>query len=706
MKRILPRHRLTSPILIGAIAAFVLLCGLGLYRISPWFGLPYRDDLAHGRTREWTAYAGNWNLVDKGIQNNSAERGAKFITGSSDWTSYTMEAEMRLLGGGDSGVIVRASEIEQGVDSYSGYYAGLRTEDQSLVLGRASHGWVEFPPQPVPGGVVAGRWYRLKVSAYGCLITASVQAIGMPSSASIAVQDPDCLKAGKVGLRSVGAGGIWRNIRVTRPLFSYPPAPAGVLSAPHVALYPTSQGTDLQSTFPAAPVAPERPLPSHSVESIRNLRLFSTSQPAHVFVRGVVVLNSPALLIQDSTGGAEVQLVTPSPPKVGDEVEVEGDVYPHGLSATIRNALERPLGGLAPIPPLSVTAEQAATGEFDLMYIEVQGTLESVSTSRPGPVALSLKSGAQLFRATASSEVLATTFQRLQEGSLLRLRGVCTLDPSYTGNAVPFALILSAADDVSVLSGPPWWSLQHLIELALAMLGLGFVAHLLYSRAEQWKLQAVLDERERLAHEMHDTLGQSFAGIGFQLRGIRNRLSRGNTTDISTLQEEMDRACDMVRRSHDEVRRNLAALRPEALQAVGLVGALEQMARKMIPPGSVSIEVKTSGETGSMPIRILDTLFRIGQESLNNALQHGHPSQLLIEVACTATSVSLSISDNGKGFSPDLPATGFGIAGMRSRAESIGAALTMESVPGQGARVLVCAPLPRKTSRLRRIFNW
>ncbi|HUZ05814.1 MAG TPA: histidine kinase, partial [Acidobacteriaceae bacterium] len=334
---------------------------------------------------------------------------------------------------------------------------------------------------------------------------------------------------------------------------------------------------------------------------------------------------------------------------------------------------------------------------------EVQGTLTNISDLPGGPVTLSLRDGEQTFRATANSALLATSFQHLEKGSLLRLRGVCMYDTEYTGNFVPFTLILASAEDVRVLNGPPWWSMGHLIELALAMLGLGFLIHLLYSRAEQWKLHAVLDERERLAHEMHDTLAQSYAGIGFQLRAIRNRLSRGKSVEVSLLLEELDAASEMVRHSHGEARRSLAALRPEAIQAAGLPVALEQSARSMIAHGLVSLEVQSSGEARDLPIHVLDTLFRIGQESIANALQHAHPTHLWIAVAYAPTFVSLTIVDDGVGFSIDPAATGFGLTGMRSRAESIGATITIESSPDNGTRIFVRAPLPRRASWFRRL---
>src|SRR5258708_5257481 len=103
----------------------------------------------------------------------SDERGAKLIAGSPYWRDYTVTTDVELLGRqGDAGVILRSSDEEQGVDSYSGYYVGLRSNDGNLLIGLALHGWIQLAVQPMPGGVHAFHWYHLRASVSGCRITA------------------------------------------------------------------------------------------------------------------------------------------------------------------------------------------------------------------------------------------------------------------------------------------------------------------------------------------------------------------------------------------------------------------------------------------------------------------------------------------------------------------------------------------------------
>lgn len=693
---------------ILAGSSLLVLAAVLFYLRSPWRGLPYKDAFALGQTEEWAPYSGSWSVANGVIKNDSNDRGAKFVTGSSYWKDYSVEADLQLLGDGDTGLLIRASNIEHGVDSYNGYYAGLRTTDHALVLGRAEHGWIEFPPARMPGGVFPGKWYHLKLGAFGCNISASATEIGTSNTQTITAHDAHCFTAGRIGLRSMVSGGIWHNIRVERLTREEAALLASAKSPAKTAVYPTNQGFVPPASVTSPPAPPVENLRSASlVQPIRSLRLFSVTHPARAIVRGSVILTEP-LYIQDSSGGVQVDLRTNSSLRVGDEVEVEGDIYPHGLTATMRNATVRPLSGLAPRPPLSVTADQAATGAYHAMLIEVEGTLYNKSNLPHDLAALDLRDGQQIFRAIAGSASTSTFFKKLEKDSVLRLRGVCLVDAAHTQNTVPFALLVDSPENVKVLVGPPWWSTEHLIVLACTMLALGFAVHLLYSRAEQWRLRAVINERERLAHEIHDTLAQSFAGIGFQLRAIRNRISKNtNPLDSTTLLEELGRASELVRHSHDEARRSITTLRPDATEAGGLIAALKQIARQMVGRAPVTIETSVEGEVRPIPLRVLDCLFRIGQESIANAIQHGHPSTLHIRAAYLPSAITLTIEDDGNGFvfQPDnqLNHDGFGLIGIRRRAESIQGTFEIKTAPGQGTRIAVKVPLPPNRYRFWRI---
>jgi signal transduction histidine kinase len=303
---------------------------------------------------------------------------------------------------------------------------------------------------------------------------------------------------------------------------------------------------------------------------------------------------------------------------------------------------------------------------------------------------LDLQESEQSFRAIMNPGRGDVIFRKLKKNSLLRLRGVCVVDSEYTHNLTPFVLLLRSADDVNVLAGPPWWSVGHLAVITVVALILVLAAQVLYSRVEHWRLRAVLEERERLAHEIHDTIAQSFAGIGFQLQAIRNDLQDKN----ATVHRHLDLACDLVRHSHDEARRSIATLRPESLESIGLLPALDRCARRMVEGGSVHVRISNGGGTRPIPVRTSDALYKIGQEAIANAIRHANPTWLSIILRYEKSELHLVVEDDGAGFTAGGEFLGFGLQGMRKRAESISAELEIESTPGNGTRVRVTAPLP------------
>jgi signal transduction histidine kinase len=683
----------------GVIAAFVaLLCAVGwrFYQRSPLHGLPYKDSFEVGKSEEWTAYGGTWRVAQGTMRNESDERGAKLMTGSSWWKDYTITTDVELLGEqGDAGVILRSSDEELGVDSYTGYYVGLRSNDGSLIVGFAEHGWVQLAGKAIPGGVRPFHWYRLRATVLGCSISAIAVDSVTGEANSVSLNDhANCLQRGRVGIRSHSSGGAWKNFvakQVDPADLSPATERAGVeriARMPYAVDEPVMNGPEGRSPSGFGS-AHESPFLSSQVETVARLKLVRR-QARTAALRGTVVLTSPRLFLQDTTGGAAV--VGPSLPglKLGDEVEARGEVDLRDYSLVLRNAQVRLLWARAPMPPVAITASQAATGAYDAMFIEVDGVLAQRSNAPDGSLELDLTSNGQSFRAIVDPGRNRTSLGRLAAQSRLRLRGVCVVDPEFTHNLYPFVLLVPSADDIEVMAGPPWWSARRLALFGLGATILLLLGLLLYIRVDHWRLQSVLNERERIAHEMHDSLAQSFVGIGFQLQAISNRVP----SDLSEVNHQLQLASELVRHSHEEARRSLMTLRREFLEAEPLHTALERFARRMVKHGVVEVRLDVTGEENGLPYAIKDALFRIGQEAVANSLLHGAPSAIVIQTEYKSTGISMLIEDNGVGFEPTLPVRGFGLQGMRKRAEGIAAMLQVTSSPGAGTRVLVTAPVP------------
>ena len=122
-------------------------------------------------------------------------------------------------------------------------------------------------------------------------------------------------------------------------------------------------------------------------------------------------------------------------------------------------------------------------------------------------------------------------------------------------------------------------------EIGVVILLLCLLAQYLYSRAKQWRWRAIVQERERLAHELHDTLAQSFAGVAFQLQGIRNGLEHADSAGIQRANQQIDLACEVVRQTHEEASLSIAMLREEWPAGKELGAALEQCAASIVAGG-------------------------------------------------------------------------------------------------------------------------
>jgi signal transduction histidine kinase len=645
----------------------------------------------------WTAYGGTWTTANGAISVDSIERGAKLVTGRSSWQNYSIEADLALLAdGGDIGLTVRSTNEGRGVDSYRGYYAGLRAQDSYLIIGHADYGWAEYANVPLSRALRPFHWYHLKIVAVGCTITAKFTdpETGETRFVSLKEEGSNCLASGRIGLRSVAAAGRWRNIRIApatpadlQPIvMSDAPPPHASKPATLQAILdefmPIAVSTQFESTLAA----------SGTIEPISHLRQASTLGDDPVEVRGKVILTNPALFVQDSTGGTMVPNVDTKIFNIGDQVLVQGKANPSQFSSSIIDAKVTNLGREVADPPFSLTVLQAATGAFDARFVELQGHLSSVVEQTPDRFQLDLYENGQRFRAILESGNARVLVRTLKKDSLLDVRGVCMADLRYTGAVVPFALLLRSSADVKVVNGPPWWNARNLIAGSVSAVILSLLGYLSFIRAEQWRLRAVIEERQRLAHDLHDTLAQSFAGVGFQLRAIRKKLP--NT--LSALCDDIDIASELVQQGHQEARQSISTFRINPTETVALLPALLQAAQRMVSDNSIELKISSTGDPRHIPLKLIDVLFRVGQEAIANAIRHSSATQILIRLAYLEYSLHLTIEDNGVGFVPDeCFSIGFGLRGMQVRVETIGGIVHIVSVPGRGTQVRTEVPLAR-----------
>lgn len=227
-------------------------------------------------------------------------------------------------------------------------------------------------------------------------------------------------------------------------------------------------------------------------------------------------------------------------------------------------------------------------------------------------------------------------------------------------------------------------------ELAQALAGQASLAVQLTRLAEQARRAAVVEERNRFAQEIHDTLAQGFTGIHIQLEAAQHALENGAPEAAG---RHMETAGELARESLAEARRSVHALRPLALEEVSLPDALGRMIRRLGGPSGMEISFATAGTPRHLPEEVEDNLLRMCQEALANALRHAAATEVRVRLEYHCKSVRVTVTDNGPGFNVEralAAGRGLGLRGLRERAARIGGRLELRSRPGEGTTVDLC----------------
>ena len=228
----------------------------------------------------------------------------------------------------------------------------------------------------------------------------------------------------------------------------------------------------------------------------------------------------------------------------------------------------------------------------------------------------------------------------------------------------------------------------------LCVLLLGVTAWQLYRlrvRSMALQFRAVLDERNRIAREIHDNLAQDILGISVQLELVARLMPAA----AEAAKGHLDRARILVRNSMTEARRYVWDLRSQELQKKDLPAALRDTTRRLTDESGVEAVVEVAGPLRPLPVEVETNLLRIGQEAINNAVKHAQAKRVEVALNFDTNNVRLSVRDDGRGFDPKAQiADGhFGLIGMRERAEQIGGVLSIESANERGTQIAVDVPL-------------
>lgn len=224
------------------------------------------------------------------------------------------------------------------------------------------------------------------------------------------------------------------------------------------------------------------------------------------------------------------------------------------------------------------------------------------------------------------------------------------------------------------------------IELAQALTQQATLAIQLTRLAEQSREAAILEERNRMALEIHDTLAQAFTGILMQLQAAKRFLA----TKPEQTSECIVRAQHLAREGLAEARRSIWYLRQDGTQSGDLLQILTRIVEQMTAGTSVQAEVCVQGTPFHLNAEVGMNLLRIAQESLTNALRHAQAQMIHISLSYESDRLQLRVRDDGQGFDwQHQGSSGFGLKGMRQRCDRIGAQLEINSNPGTGTEVTV-----------------
>ncbi len=198
----------------------------------------------------------------------------------------------------------------------------------------------------------------------------------------------------------------------------------------------------------------------------------------------------------------------------------------------------------------------------------------------------------------------------------------------------------------------------------------------------------VLDERQRLAGEIHDTLAQGLIGIITQLEAADQVAGAPGERE-----RHLSQARALARTSLTEARRSMRALRPEQLEQAGLAEAIEELARTWTRTSGVSVRTETTGCPQPARPEVEAALFRVAQEALANVGKHAGASKVGLTLSYLDDVLLLDVRDDGTGFDPAARSDGFGLNGMRDRLTRVGGRLEIESAPGEGTSVNAAVPV-------------
>lgn len=428
-----------------------------------------------------------------------------------------------------------------------------------------------------------------------------------------------------------------------------------------------------------------------------------TSTTDLVSMEGIVTQeDEKGFYLRDDSGSTRVQFIMTEPLPAGTHVKVEGFGAIAPFRPVLRATKVSRLGTEKPPTPKPMNFSYVDDSSQQMELVKLDATLLGTRVMQD-EIILQCQSDDTVFEAFLPFD--PETPAPFLKGDILRLVGICEFT---TTHPLPrpewvngFRIRLADTNAVSLLNRAPWWTTTRLL-IALGMMtglaALGALSTLFFRRVvqkqarfigEKMSDEAVLDERDRMARDLHDTLEQQLVGVALQLDGI-DKIAQSDPSQISA---RISLARRMIRHTRVEARRSVWDLRSLVLEEHGLVAALRSMVKGATLEEGPNISLEVTEPIPSLPSGTDFHLLRIAQEALANAIKHAQAKNIAISLRELGPSLVLRIQDDGIGFAvksqDTLMTAHFGMLGMQNRVEKIGAILHICSSPGEGCQVTV-----------------
>lgn len=355
----------------------------------------------------------------------------------------------------------------------------------------------------------------------------------------------------------------------------------------------------------------------------------------------------------------------------------------------------------------SVGAQREITGQAHGTLLRLKGTVKSFSPA---------KRTIRRFVLETDGESVPVDFgscpeieERLQTGCTVEVTGRCLLSVDSDKGHLGFpqisgvSLLLRTADDLRILSTPSWWTPQRLFALIILLIILltgiaiwnRFLNHIVTRRGRQLYRADIarasealrVEERTRLAIELHDSLSQNLTGIALQINAGRNKL-----------------AAQALKSCREDLRNCLWDLRNNAIDCASMDEAIRQTLAPHVEDVALSVRF-------NVPRRVLSdntayAIIRIVRELVTNAIRHGHAANVHVAGSLGTDRLLFSVRDDGSGFDPasrpGVDEGHFGLQGVCERVTSLGGDVTIDSAVGRGAKIIVTIPISKNSEHTRK----